>query len=374
MVDLESWDVITHPFRVKTWDDYVADCDRCEQYREITQAQHFAVRKLLVWNKKKGGIRGLSLVADYPPLLLKKGDRLEPWSGCTDVASFARIAASQFPTRVLFWRASLEGMAHHRNPLYDPALGLTPSETSALDWLHTLSLGCFQTYCSFALDCLFKADSWGSKETTQAVCLERNINSFAVDVVSWVKEQNKAGRTLTEPAIKTELFGKPSKPQFKFKGGETNAILEFIVRQLGPRFARLPPGTDPASPRGQTLIDGGRALLDMLTIIRSCPKGCTAAQTQSFYRSAKTYLRMLMVLKIKFKPKDHMLLEMSTRVPFQGSPSLYGCWQDESLNRLLRDVAEGAHGAVHARRVLIEFPRAHDNVRLAQQAKRRRTD
>ena len=69
-----------------------------------------------------------------------------------------------------------------------------------------------------------------------------------------------------------------------------------------------------------------------------------------------------------------MLVELSLGIARLGSPSLYGNWMDESLNRLLRDVAGGAHSSVHDRRILLEFPRAHDNVRggLAK-SKRKRT-
>ena len=59
-------------------------------------------------------------------------------------------------------------------------------------------------------------------------------------------------------------------------------------------------------------------------------------------------------------------MELSLRLHRFGSPKLYGCWTDESLNRLLRDVAGGAHSINHERRVLIEFRKAHENVRAGQ--------
>ena len=65
---------------------------------------------------------------------------------------------------------------------------------------------------------------------------------------------------------------------------------------------------------------------------------------------------------IRRKPKGHMFLEVGLRIAVQGSPALYGNWEDESLNRLLRDVAKGAHSSVHERRVLTEFPRALANL------------
>ena len=45
---------------------------------------------------------------------------------------------------------------------------------------------------------------------------------------------------------------------------------------------------------------------------------------------------------------------------------MYGNWTDESINRLLREVAAGAHSTVHDKRVLAEFPLA-----LAKQNEKR---
>ena len=56
-----------------------------------------------------------------------------------------------------------------------------------------------------------------------------------------------------------------------------------------------------------------------------------------------------------------MLIHLSLRIQYMGSPSLYGNWIDESVNRLLRDVSAGAHAAVHDRRALAEYPNALDN-------------
>ena len=107
----------------------------------MTQRQHLDIRKLLDNDKGKEG-RGLTLRDNYPPLGLLKGDRLEPWDGCTDISDFERIA--DFPARALFWRKSKERMAHHRNPIFSDDIGITPGKSCALDWLHILSLGVFR--------------------------------------------------------------------------------------------------------------------------------------------------------------------------------------------------------------------------------------
>ena len=64
---------------------------------------------------------------------------------------------------------------------------------------------------------------------------------------------------------------------------------------------------------------------------------------------------------MNFKPKDHVLQHLSLRIMEQGSPALYGNWLDESLNKLLRDVAAHAHAAVHDVRVLMEWQKAYES-------------
>ena len=114
LIDFDRWDAISHPFVERTWDDYVNHCAGAEKWRTITKEQHTALRCILSYDRRNG--RGASLNAAYPDLLLEKGDRLEPWDGCSDIAGFERLTS--FPARVLFWRSSDEGISHHRNPMF----------------------------------------------------------------------------------------------------------------------------------------------------------------------------------------------------------------------------------------------------------------
>ena len=42
---------------------------------------------------------------------------------------------------------------------------------------------------------------------------------------------------------------------------------------------------------------------------------------------------------------------LQTRIPFQGSPKLYHCYRDESLNSILRDIAAFCHRLTFSVRV-----------------------
>ena len=353
LLGLADWDAATPPFRARTWGDYNSACDRCEQWRFITRDQHLALRGLLFEDRRKTG-RGLCLRADYPPLALLKDDRLEPWDGCMDIEQFEKL--SQFPAKVMFWRRACEGFTHHRNPMFSESVGLFPGTSLALDWLHTLSLGIFQTWCSFALVKLFEEDAWCTASPNMDTRFLLSVTSMSTDLERWIRAQSREGRKLTEVgALKSEMFGTPSKPKFGFKAGETNAFLEYMVERLVPdKLGFL--GSD-----ARTIVDAGNCLFELLKLIRLYPKRFPVRAIEAYHRNAKTYLEKMELLLVNPKPKDHMLIEMANGIPFLGSPQLYANWQDEGLNRLLRDVASGAHSSVHDRRILVEFRKAHEN-------------
>ena len=182
-----------------------------------------------------------------------------------------------------------------------------------------------------------------------------------------MRGENKKGRNLIEIGqMESQMFGTNAKPSCNLKAGETNAFLEFLLFLLSDRFAELGAGI------GKPIYDAGIHLFRILEIIRtSRVKRMPPAMIQQFHFHTKGYLTLVPVLGMHYKPKDHMIMEMSLRLARLGSPKLYGCWTDESLNRLLRDVAGGAHSTVHERRVLAEFPKAHDNLRAGKTVTKR---
>ena len=161
------------------------------------------------------------------------------------------------------------------------------------------------------------------------------------------------------------MFGTWSSPCFKLKGAETNYFMEFLVGAM-PRFREaLKEEFDP-------MLQSGRCLMDLLSSIRAHPMTMPATAIQNFYNSAQRYLYLMYtVLGLAAKPKDHMLVHMSYDIPAKGSPALYGCWLDESINRILRDCASGAHALNHDRRILAEFPTALALLEKTRQTRRR---
>ena len=333
----------------------------------VNEVHHREIASRLEYDKRKTGWMGVGLNADYPPLHLKKGDRLEPNLSCLDTEEFLSLDCT-VAKRVLFWRTKDEKSVRHRNPLWSPNLGLEPSRCAALDWLHCLSLGTFQTWCSFAIHSLLRCDAWDTGDGEMKSRMILSFQRLSADVQDWQKAQQRAGREVTTVGvILSEQLGSATKPRFDFKGGQTNWMLEYLVLALLPRmFHRI-------GPSGGTVLSAGQKLLRMLQLIRENSVTFPIAAIQEFYESTRGYILDMNDLEVHEKPKDHMVVHMANRISFQGSPALYGNWLDESINKLLKSVAQGAHASNYARRILLEFPKAFSASQArSSEAKRRR--
>ena len=77
-----------------------------------------------------------------PEAGLLKGHRPEPSDEPPDVSSFN----SDMPSVVTFWRVPEHPVVHHRNPIFDDALGISPEESLVVDQLHALCLGVYKYF------------------------------------------------------------------------------------------------------------------------------------------------------------------------------------------------------------------------------------
>lgn len=205
---------------------------------------------------------------------------------------------------------------------------------------------------------LLKCDAWGTGETAAASRAMMSISRLEHDVSAWQKQQARLKRDVTFlRAMKPETFGSWAKPRCDLKGAETNWLLEYIVTIFLVSKGHLL-GDDL-----ENIQTAGQCLFNVLSLIRKYSRKFPVAAVQSFHENTRMYLSSMEQLGLRFLPKDHMFVEMSLRCRELGSPALYGNWLDESVNRLLKDVAAGAHSLVHERRTLAEFPKAFENDR-----------
>ena len=352
---LANWDSISSPHRPKTFEEYQNACAACEIWVVVTKRQHTELRAIAEYDKRKNrSSRGLALDSDYAELGLRKGDRVEVCEGMIDAQDFENI--SDFPARVCFWRVGAETFAYHRNIIFNEETGILPHRSTALDWLHVLSLGVFQTWCNLATHLMFDDDVWGTRESNMVARLATTTNRLTSDIEKWQKLQAREGRDVTWIGVlDSDTFGSRTKPRFQLKGAQTNWYLEYLVRVCLPERVGKVVSCD-----GRLLLKAGQDLFRLLSLIREHPVTFPVASIQEFHDRSLSYLDAMAKLLVNPKPKDHALQHLSDRIQFQGSPAFYGNWLDESLNRLLRDVAAGAHASTHDRRVLLEWQKAYE--------------
>eukprot|EP00959_Pyramimonas_sp_CCMP1952_P306147 6407115-Pyramimonas_sp.AAC.1 len=109
----------------------------CEHKVAVTDEHFIQLRARLKFDRRKDGSHGRALIADYGPLGLFKGDRLEP---SPHLPCLAWFDTKPRPFDVMFWRPSAETAVRHRSPLFSAITGIAP-EILMPDWLHGLSLG-----------------------------------------------------------------------------------------------------------------------------------------------------------------------------------------------------------------------------------------
>ena len=90
---------------------------------------------------------------------------------------------------------------------------------------------------------------------------------------------------------------------------------------------------------GANVMEVGQCLFRLLTLIRQHEVVFPMASVQYFHERTKRYLHLMNELGLADKPKEHFLQHLAGRILEQGSPTWYSNWIDESINRLLRDVA-----------------------------------
>ena len=202
--------------------DYHQACKRCELLVRVTQDQYRRLCFLLRYDKREKGARGLSLVAPFPELKLKDGDRLEPCSDLPDVGAFFRI--SSFPPEgvpLLLWRAENETLC-----------------AVALDSLHTDHLGVMLACRHVAWEFL-RSGVWRVAASNRTKNFKTSVLGCRSELWAWYasRRQSHSTENLTQVKV-ADVTRSPSgsmkDPKLKTRAAETWRMLLFLVHCLRP--------------------------------------------------------------------------------------------------------------------------------------------
>lgn len=287
-----SWPLLDH-----------SDMDRaapaCEVRVSLHKARHREVLAALQYQKQKQGPRGRALVKDLPLLSLRKGYRLEPTADMLDVALFDE--PRRFPLRATFWRRRAETRVAFRNPLWDPAIGLT-MESLAVDILHTVYLGPALFFVGFVFWEILDGDFW---RLGQGLSLDGRWRANVQNLRSLLREYYAAQRRKNPQKPLTELedltinmMGNKKGALPKFRAVETNHLLPFVID-----LVRRLPFEDPLR---SNQLGAGTSLWRFVRAIDDSPGNVEPQVLQLMYESYKRFMRFCELVGVPRKPKNHL--------------------------------------------------------------------
>jgi hypothetical protein len=281
---------------------FEAACSRCEVRKVLTPVALDVVQSKLVYDKARGGSRGRALVVDLPELGLKRGDRVEPSYEVPNIASLSCVGGD---LAVTFWRPGLETAHRHRCPMFGASTGLS-SANVGVDWLHTLSLGVFQTWLASVVWALLDANAWNIVGPA-AARFELGVGRLREDLFAWYTAEAKEGRRHTRvQKLLPSMFGDTSKHSCSLHGAETNSFLAFsevLLVRYGAKLGPLLPYH----------MEACLTLRRILSRIRDFPRIFPLPEIQGFCNDVQRHLWALSNLDVNNKPKHHFLIELAGR-------------------------------------------------------------
>ena len=340
---------LTSAFPLTPPGDYEAACAACEQVRNLTQEQWALVKTCLAYNKAKDGPRGRALVADLPTLALLKHDRLQPDLSLQDVGKFEDVTV--FPVRVTFWRRSAETRTRHRNPVFDPLLGISV-DTLCVDTLHSLYLGPAKDWCAHVLWELVLRNVLGYPGESLEQRLPLSVLRIRNELWAWYPKWRREhpGDDITQLGDLTPaMLGSRSDPKWATKAMETKGIIPFCIYMLSAHASAI------GAPWVDVLLGIGNAFERYISLLRQEPFVVLAAATQEMYDSFLRLFRLWRAAELPERPKLHLLMHLLDRTARQGNPAYYATWVDEGLNKTLAALGRQAHRAVWEARVLVHY-------------------
>ena len=281
MYCIETWNVLEPSFDLVTPEKYERECLDCEIQRTVSKDQLDALLPHLKFDKRKNrGYKGLALFADYPPLLLRAGDRVEPSKSVPDIGRLEHHET--FPLVITFWRTSNQKHAIHRMPLFDDGLGISV-DTIALDTLHTLHLGIMNRFVCFALWQLLLSSAWAEPDAPEGARptvaqLELKILRLRSALWIWYSERHADHplENLTRlQNLTMGMLGSVQDQVLKAKGAETKALLLFTLDQLELYKADVP--------NSAMVLTAGQELATFLKLCDEFPAHLTVMQKQASF-------------------------------------------------------------------------------------------
>ena len=243
--------------------DYFHACDRCEKHVRLLRQRDVTsiVRNLRYDKRTKDSSAGRTLMQAIVvnTVHLKLGDRLEPSYTLPDVGALEEI--STFPTTIVFWRRSVETLTRHRNPVFDPEIGITPARSLTVDVLHAFFLGIMNMWAKVTIWKLILSGCYGNYGTQDENALAATLVLRDLLMAFYKKhhEEHREDAITRVADLTVKMLGSANEKKLKTKGAETWGVALFLIYELPKRMSML--GGD-----GERLLQAGKQLEKIVRI------------------------------------------------------------------------------------------------------------
>ena len=309
---------------------YDRACQRCGIKVHVPDdATRDYINGKLFYDKRKHGQRGRCLTQDITigTVKLQQGDRLEPSFSLPIVHVFK---SCQTPITITFWRMENNSLSKHRCPIFDVELSVSVPFTLCIDALHCVYLGWMKDFCKFVIWWLIENDGFGVWSTNDEK-LANTVSIVAQDLKRWYSKRAKLhkGENLTRISyFSARIVGDFADPHPRTKGAETWGFLLYLTDKLKAREVNL--GLD-----ATRLRRAAEACIGMIKVWKAQPVKFSEAAISECFDLWNVYLSETESFDIT-TPKSHMQVHLLGQIYWFGNPQEYSLWEDESLNKALK--------------------------------------
>lgn len=340
---------VSLPWRQNEAGDYEAACRRCEIKVTVTANWHQRLVRLVEYDKRTDGSRGLALKAPVPELGLRAGDRVEPCAELPDVAAFKEI--QDFPRTIVFWRRSAETLCRRRNPIFTADLDTLPHRSLSVDALHALNLGVMNSFCREVVWAMLEKGVWGQRDTMDETWQIASL-TIRAELREWYRDRQRRfpDENLTRiTTFSRKKLGDPSRRKLRTKAAETWGFLLYILDRA-EKETEMREDSD-----WRRTLRAGRALERMVETWRKAGSVLTSAELQVTMDCWKSFLSLTAERESLQIPKRHLCAHLVFRAAYFGNPRRYANWEDESLNRVLKAALRQVSQATFEAFLLLRF-------------------
>lgn len=151
------------------------------------------------------------------------------------------------------------------------------------------------------------------------------------------------------------MLGTVSKPALNAKAKECQGLLAFVVETLESNLDAICQYKPAEGPRARLLLYSGQQALRFDQLLGELPRRIDHGQRHELLAAYMSHVTLFARAGAALKPKAHAMIHMIQRALELGSPRYYHTYRDESLNRVIANIAASSHRMLFATSIFAKF-------------------